>query len=423
MKHIILSTGLILLFVAEAHSQINGGHIYISSGSFVSSGTGTGSNTGTQWATNRSNVYGAFRFPGSATANAADDAHAVNGYVSRLGTSAFSFPTGDQNGTDLRVLTISAPALATDHLSIAYWKGNVGTALDPTGGAHSRAALNPAGIPGSTQLVSVSPIGFWDWVPVNGRPLLNISVSIPDFSGPDGYTTAADMRLAGWNTSTGQWDNLSGSTGAGANTENTIMTGTVSNMSMYSAIGIGSVSDIPLSISFSSALKVRSEHCNVYLTWSVVGEQGISAYDIERSSNGRDWQTIGSLKINGNNQTQKEYAYTDPVPDAGSKYYRLKIAELSADYSYSAVSGINISGCNTEPFRFSPNPSKGMIQVSGTAAGDILQVYNVQGQSLMRQPMKGNSCKLDLAGNAPGIYHLVLVRRSGATEKASLILQ
>lgn len=146
---------------------------------------------------------------GAGLAGTPSDTRHVNGYVTKTGNTTFYFPVGD--GTQYRLLvTTTPPSAATDEVSVAYFSGDPGTHLDPTGGAHSRTAISTAGTPGQTQIVSVSPVGFWDWVPLSGTSSVTFSVSIPDMSAAGGFGTANEMRVVGWNTTTNEWENLSG---------------------------------------------------------------------------------------------------------------------------------------------------------------------------------------------------------------------
>lgn len=412
MKTKIL-TGLLLLLVARANSQLSGGSIYVSSGSYISSTTGA-SNVGTSWITNRSNTYGAFRFLGTATVSGSDDAHAVNGYVSRIGNSALDFPVGNQAGNDLRTLSVSAPALATDHLSIAYWTGDAGTAIDPTGGAHSRTSMNPSGLAGSTLLVSVSPLGFWDWVPVSGTSPLSVSVSIPDFNVPGGYAIPPAMRLVGWNTVTSQWDNLSGSTGASSNAENTIVTGSVTDMSLYSAIAIGSVSSMPLPVTLFN-FEVTKTGGTAIIQWITASEQNCKGFDIEHSPDGKNWTTIGfvnSKANNGNSSVKLAYSFNDNKPVTGRNYYRLKQIDLDGSYKYGQARMVQFDTGNI--ILVYPNPVNNELFITGLEREDQVAVKNAAGQLMLTVSTTGTSTQtVDISELVKGVYFIEISNKKG----------
>ncbi len=335
------------------------------------------------------------------------DAQFVNGYVSKTGNDAFVFPVGNQAGTDLRSLSISAPGVVSDEISVAYWRGDVATALDPTGGAHSRTALNPAGVDGVDKLASVSPIEFWDWVSVAGTSAVTISVSISDFSATGGFN-AADMRLVGWNTTTNQWDNLSGSTGAASNLENTIVTGNVTNMSLYSAIGIGGVT-LPLPVKLISFTAAR-ESATSSLAWSTTEETNASHFEIQRSSNAKDWTAIGTRAAAGESKAILHYAFTDASPASGMNYYRLRMVDNDATFAYSRIESVRFD--KTQQVTIYPNPASKTLFLKETDVKEI-SILTANG-NLIYKSGKVSEEGVDMSSFSNGTYIVKITGRDGS---------
>ncbi|MFB9063493.1 hypothetical protein ACFFUQ_05615, partial [Flavobacterium branchiarum] len=183
--------------------------------------------------TKRTSPQGYVTFvPGSSWIGATNAAH-VDGYVSKIGNTAFVFPVGDP--TTLRTLSISAPTNASTQLGVAWFSGNPSTVIDPTDGVvHNTNLIGPG-------LTAVSPVGFWDWVPFIGSNVngLTVTASIPDVSG---FSSAANLRLVGWNGLA--WIDLSGSSKATGNTNGSTLTGTIPAISTITAIAIGTYNPI-----------------------------------------------------------------------------------------------------------------------------------------------------------------------------------
>lgn len=223
-----------LLFVLSATFGI------AQSGNHVSSGVETSNFTvvdlatpsGQLWSTDRQAIPGYFSAIGTASYTGASDASNINGYVkhyANVANQAFSFPVG--SGTDYRNISISGTRSATSVIATAWIVGNPSGNLDPTApnaGSHSITSLG-----GGIQ--SVSSIGQWDWQD-NGASGLTVTVSIPDLTS---FAPASKLRLVGWNGSF--WVNLSESTGASGNTENSLLSGTMKPG--ITALGIGQATD------------------------------------------------------------------------------------------------------------------------------------------------------------------------------------
>jgi hypothetical protein len=85
--------------------------------SFLAGGTGTQAGI---IKTDRSATPGIFGFGSAASYTGADDANHIDGYVSKAGNTAFTFPVGDR--IKLRTVGISAPASAGVYRA-AYFSG------------------------------------------------------------------------------------------------------------------------------------------------------------------------------------------------------------------------------------------------------------------------------------------------------------
>jgi hypothetical protein len=185
-----------------------------------------------------------------------NDTQHVNGYVSKTGNDAFTFPVG--SGTDLRTLAISAPASVTDQYATAWMAGNPSSNGDPSN-SNAMHSVTQFG----SNITYVDTTGQWDWIPVSGNGAgLTVTVSIPA-----GITTAAsNLRLVGWNGT--QWVDLSGAPTASGNTEGSTLSGTM--ISGIQAVGVGSFnSDLTPTLdiddlSFSPTSTVRDFVVNVY---------------------------------------------------------------------------------------------------------------------------------------------------------------
>ncbi|MFZ2898923.1 MAG: hypothetical protein WA004_09890, partial [Saprospiraceae bacterium] len=71
------------------------------------------------------------------------------------------------------------------------------------------------------------------------------------------------------------------------------------------------VSALPVTwLSFRAAL----EGDDVHLTWSTASESNNEGFDVQRSENGRDWQTIAFVPGAGTTSEVQTYSYTDPSP-------------------------------------------------------------------------------------------------------------
>ncbi len=103
----------------------------------------------------------------------------------------------------------------------------------------------------------------------------------------------------------------------------------------------------------------------VLLEWQTASEINNEKFEIEISSTGIDFQTIGEVAGNGTTAQVNNYVFTVDDPFAGANYFRLKQIDFDGQFEYSEVVTVNfnISGLffNNNKERIGgiyPNPSK-----------------------------------------------------------------
>jgi hypothetical protein len=88
----------------------------------------------------------------------------------------------------------------------------------------------------------------------------------------------------------------------------------------------------------------------------------LKRYWVERSTDGRSFNAIGSIAAR-NGRLPQQYQLLDPhLPAAGEWYYRLRVEELDGSYYYSAV--VKVSNATTAGWQLAPNPVKDRLVVS-----------------------------------------------------------
>jgi hypothetical protein len=353
---------------------------------------------------------GALHFAaGAAYTGGATDIQHVDGYVSKAGTTAFTFPVG--SATDLRMLSISAPSTLTE-ISTAWFAGNPGTVTDPSDGAvHSVSSF-------AAPIQSVSTAGFWDWIPVAGSDDgLTVTVSIPDMSASS--VLPADLRLVGWAGT--QWIDLSGSGNATGNTENSTLSGTIPAGITISAIGIGSI-NTPLPVHFS-AFDVQAEGCKVQLHWSTAMEINNDYFIAERSTDGRTFKQIAKVQSAGNSMEIQHYSLTDEHPTDGLNYYRIQQVDKDGKKSSTTVQSVIVRCDNSDGIKVFPTVSNNSVRVILPAGYEeaTVELLTTLGQKI-KVPIEGSnlSYQVHIDQLASAMY-IIRIRKGTALHSYKII--
>lgn len=357
---------------------------------------------------------GIVKFSTNATQTAANDANHVDGYVSKIGSAAFTFPVG--NGIDLRTLAISAPATATSQVSVAWFNGNPAAVTDPTDAAtHDVTSL-------AVSLNTISTAGFWDWVPISGAfNGTTITASIPDLST---FATTANLRLAGWNGT--MWLDLSNAATATGNTEGSTITGLLPVTGTISAIALASITTpLPVTlISFAVQKKAAGvEGASASLQWTTSSETNSDHFEIERSQSGKNWNKIGSIESTGESAVQINYSFEDMKPLWGENLYRLRMVDKDGTFAYSRIQSMKFEGIGTGLSVY-PNPSTDKLIVSDHKTVAEIVMSSLNGNTVYKSSSFAiGSGLIDVVSLAKGLYIVKVTRQNGTITTSKVVIE
>ncbi len=160
------------------------------------------------------------------------------------------------------------------------------------------------------------------------------------------------------------------------------------------------------------------------LKWTTQSEQGAKAFELQRSADGSNYSTIGSVAskaFNGNSSTTLQYEFTDTKPFTGNNYYRLKLLDKDGSFSYSAI--VLIKGSKPGGLRLSspyPNPVNSLLNLvisSLVNEGVNVIVTDLLGRPVMQQSVRinigDNAIRLNVSALAKGSYLIRAVCANG----------
>lgn len=145
------------------------------------------------------------------------------------------------------------------------------------------------------------------------------------------------------------------------------------------------------------------------LNWKVYNNQMAGYFEIQRSEDGTNFATVGSL----NNQLTSVYSFGDDVSGlTGSKvYYRIKLTGTDQTIKYSNIIVLPLTSLKNK-VTILPNPVRNVMQVhiSSTSNTRIkIDIFDAAGKLVAtrsRQVQRGNNVIVldDLAASPPGVY-------------------
>ena len=153
---------------------------------------------------------------------------------------------------------------------------------------------------------------------------------------------------------------------------------------------------------------------HVLLKWTTASEENNDHFDVERSSDGVQFNAIGSLIGSGTSATAAQYMLPDRAPLNGLNYYRLKQVDLDGQFEYSDISTAFFRQKNG-PLTMVPNPGNSSVRVllPQKAGAMIVQVIDATGRVVLAVPTSEDQVQLCTVSLSTGLYSIQALTSEG----------
>ena len=333
--------------------------------------------------TNRADSLQAFVhfLAGSAYSGESDSSH-VNGSVYKTGNTAFVFPIGHLN--NLQPIAISAPSSATDEFLAFYRQENASSYLYSTQQLDSNCG-------GSPLMVDITEKEFWHLERMQGSSSVQVELY---YDSSSGVNTPAELLVARWNGT--KWESLGNGGVTGSSQDGTLLTGSgcgspgaAASTSVFGPFTIGATSQSAVPIDLLSFEVQHYKEGQALLEWITASELNNSHFEIQRSINGLDFETIGTLPGAGTSYDLRHYSYIDNAPYIGLNYYRVKQIDFDGAFSFTPIRSLDFT-TNNGRIKAYPIPAHQHIfidlsTVKHASGPIIIQLFDATGKLLISE--------------------------------------
>lgn len=133
---------------------------------------------------------------------------------------------------------------------------------------------------------------------------------------------------------------------------------------------------------------------NNVLNWQTSSEINSVGFEIQRSTNGKDFIKIGFVNSRGASNTIVNYSYVDTKPNSGTNYYRLRQLDKDGKETFSEIVTIKSDDkVKLEVVSLYPNPSKDnatLVFNSAIAGKTNVTITNLSGKVVFSQVLSSN---------------------------------
>ncbi|MEO5966811.1 MAG: T9SS type A sorting domain-containing protein [Ferruginibacter sp.] len=159
------------------------------------------------------------------------------------------------------------------------------------------------------------------------------------------------------------------------------------------------------------------------LKWTTQIEINNKYFDIERSFNGRTFESAGIVNGRINSSVITNYNFTDynASNTLGLIYYRLKQVDLDGRFSYSNV--ITVKNNNAELFSVYPNPAVDFVTIKTSLNNNTkinYRIINANGKLVKEGNLFNSNIRIDLKNVAAGVYFIKVTDANGKAETKTI---
>ncbi len=307
-----------------------------------------------------------------------------------VGADPVAFPVGNQHFNPISVSQPDAPAAlfvrVTDQ---ALSNGLSGSPL--TGFAVRKTWLIREMQPGTAGPITAAP----QWLSTHELPGFNRNNCYVSFH--DGYS----------------WNQDAPGLASGSNPYTRTRAGVPLNNHGETPLALASQGVLPVELLYFEA---RTEGDAALLHWATASEQQNAYFAVERSAETLDFREIGRVAGAGYSSQTVQYVFTDPQPDPGMNYYRLRQVDFDGAQAYSPARALRFDHPkNLDKTVLYPSPAAETLRVQRRDAPDAPLYWHVL-DALLRPVAQGSmpagqaAFELSVADLAAGWYVLLLRR-------------
>jgi hypothetical protein len=180
-----------------------------------------------------------------------------------------------------------------------------------------------------------------------------------------------------------------------------------------------------------SAFTGNWQQNDALLNWQTATESNSSHFELERSFDGSNFTTIGSINAAGQSNAVRNYSYTDVrvkylLPQASPVvYYRLKAVDKDGTFVYSGIVILKADSVSQVEYAVFPNPAKDYINITANGslpANAYIRLADVTGKVLLLQKMASNRQQLSVSNYASGTYFLQIIGENSVIYTQKVII-
>jgi hypothetical protein len=160
---------------------------------------------------------------------------------------------------------------------------------------------------------------------------------------------------------------------------------------------------------------VQKTEDRALLEWRTSEEINSAHFDVQRSTDARDWRLIGTLDAAVESNSARNYAFTDNIPEPGLNYYRLKMVDTDGSFAFSSIRSVSFPEFSWAEVY--PNPVDDLLRiVIRNHKVNNVRVISHSGIVRLSRPVTSPSFTISMKEYPTGMYYIHFEQADGAVK-------
>lgn len=177
----------------------------------------------------------------------------------------------------------------------------------------------------------------------------------------------------------------------------------------------------PLPVTFLGFVAKKNNDGTTNLLWNVGEEINVNSYVVERSSNGTDFTTVGTVSATG----KSNYSLADNMAVNETRYYRVKNVDIDGSSKYTPVIKVTGNKRASGQIQLYPVPAYDQVYVQHDKAPDRgnIAIHSLDGRLVRQVRAIANTYQtsLPISDLKAGMYIIKYDDGSGYIQSAKLV--
>ncbi len=147
-------------------------------------------------------------------------------------------------------------------------------------------------------------------------------------------------------------------------------------------LGGGGCNNTPLPVTLTQFMARTSENNTSLLQWATSSETNSDYFEIEQSTNSKNWKKIAEVAAKGESGELHNYNYTHTTPNAGNNYYRLKQVDKDRSFAYSRIVSLQHNHIDNLSLLY-PNPVSDRLYIKDNGKAVNVELLDLSGKAVL----------------------------------------